>query len=87
MAGLRYDPNKPAANHRAMQERFEAVTLCGKNRGPHDYIPTFWREWDEVKDGKPTGHRMRSVAEFMCRVCFTRVEIDTLLKNFSRAEL
>lgn len=85
---MRYDPNKPAANHRAMQERYEAVTLCGKNRGPHDYVATFWKEWDELdKAGKPTGYRLKSVAEFMCRTCFTRVEIDTLLKNFPKAEL
>lgn len=50
----------------------DRVSLCGKNRGPHDYIP--------IK--KVIEQKVESVTMFMCRVCFNRVSMDLLVEHF-----
>jgi hypothetical protein len=83
-----HDPNSPARNERIWREKYEAITLCGKNRGPHDFIPTLWKTKPvRDKDNIMTDETIETVMELMCRVCFTRVSIETLLKNFPKADL
>jgi hypothetical protein len=63
--------NTPAYDAQKIRERKEAVELCGKNRGPHDYMPIAW-----VRDA--TNER---VTRLMCRTCFCHVAISNLLEN------
>lgn len=71
------NPLTPAQNQVEYKRKIEDITLCGKNRGPHDYIPTSW-----VKD-----EQYRHVTMLMCRVCFTRVMVSTLYKLGFEAKL
>lgn len=61
----------PALDENAKRKRKEAVELCGKNRGPHDYIPIQWTTIESTK----------RVTRLMCRVCFAHVSISTLLQQ------
>jgi hypothetical protein len=61
----------PADDARTARERKEAVELCGKNRGPHDYIPI---EWLMTATSK-------RITRMMCRICFNHVTIMNLLEN------
>lgn len=61
----------PAHDERAFRDRKEAVELCGKNRGPHDYIPIEWLMTSTSK----------RVTRFMCRVCFNHIATSNLLEN------
>jgi hypothetical protein len=61
----------PADDARTIRERKEAVELCGKNRGPHDYIPIAWS----------TSSTAKHVTRVMCRICFCHVAIMNLLEN------
>jgi hypothetical protein len=62
----------PAMDEAKAQKLRKAIELCGKNMGPHDYIPIEWRENDNVK----------RVTRFLCRICFSNVNIGTLLSNY-----
>lgn len=55
----------------------DKVTLCGRNRGPHDYIPI----------RKVTEQKMENVTMLMCRVCFSRVSMDLLMEHFDEIKL
>ncbi len=55
----------------------ETIELCGKNRGPHDYIPI---EWATVKD-------VRRITRFLCRVCFCNVDTSTLIATYKDLSL
>lgn len=54
----------------------EAIELCGKNRGPHDYIPIEWFYIE--KDGM----KHKRVSRFLCRVCFCNINTSTLIHNY-----
>lgn len=54
----------------------EEIELCGKNRGPHDYIPIQWKH--SIKDKQ----RLVCVTQLLCRVCFNTVATSTLLENY-----
>lgn len=58
----------PAKDEAEARKRKEEVELCGKNRGPHDYIPM---EWVITKDSK-------KLKILLCRVCFCHVHVDEL---------
>ncbi len=47
----------------------EAIELCGKNRGPHDYVPIEWK----------TSGDFKRVTRMLCRICFCNVTTETLL--------
>lgn len=64
-------------NQKEYERRIDAITKCGANRGPHDYIPLTWLQIKEVK----------RVEIFMCRVCFHRVNSETLIKHFPLLEV
>lgn len=57
----------PAQNQKEQDRKIDAITKCGANRGPHDYIPISWF----------TDKESEHVRILMCRVCFTRINIKT----------
>ena len=62
----------PAYDEAEARKKRESVELCGKNRGPHDYMPI---EWVRVESAE-------RVTRLMCRVCFCNVSTATLLLNY-----
>ena len=67
----------PAQNEKERIARKESVELCGKNRGPHQYVPIEWLKTE-------TSER---VTRFMCTICFTHVATKTLIINYPEATL
>ena len=55
----------------------EAIELCGKNRGSHDYIPIEWTKTENVN----------RVTRLLCRVCFNNVETHVLLASYREIKL
>lgn len=64
-------------DYKAREKALDDLRCCGRNRGPHDYIPVKW-----VRDGE-----IEHVKEIMCRICFQRVNMKTLYENFSEAKI
>lgn len=62
----------PARDEAEARKKREAIELCGKNRGPHDYIPIEWN----------TSGTMKRVTRFLCRICFCNVNVSTLIENY-----
>lgn len=62
----------PAHDERLAREQREAVELCGKNRGPHDYIPIEWMITETHK----------RVTRLLCRHCFNSVSVMSLLNRY-----
>ena len=67
----------PARDEAEARKKREAIELCGKNRGSHDYVPI---EWFYVKDEK--GIEYKRVSRLLCRVCFNNVNTGTLVKMY-----
>lgn len=68
----------PAHDELKAREIREAIELCGKNRGPHDYIAIEWFYPEKE------GIKYKRVSRFMCRICFCSVNTVTLLKSYSK---
>ena len=66
----------PARDEAEARKKREEIELCGKNRGPHDYIPI------EYMYSEENGTRYKRVTRFICRVCFNNVTTSTLLKMY-----
>ena len=62
----------PAQDEIEARRKREAIELCGKNRGPHDYMPIEWLKSE-------TSER---VTRMLCRVCFNHVSVKSLLENY-----
>jgi hypothetical protein len=62
----------PARDELEARIRREAIELCGKNRGPHDYIPIEWAS----AEGK------KRVTRLFCRVCFCNISMKDLIENY-----
>lgn len=62
----------PAIDEKTKRERREAIELCGKNRGSHDYIAI---------EKRVTIDNCERVTRLMCLVCFRHVSIETLLQD------
>lgn len=62
----------PAYDEMEARKKKEAIELCGKNRGPHDYIPIEWMVADTYK----------RVTRMMCRICFVNVNMNTLIAHY-----
>lgn len=61
----------------------DEIEKCGKNMGPHDYVPI---EWFYVKRD---GIDYKRVNRFLCRVCFNTINTATLIgmyKDISQRE-
>ena len=67
----------PARDEAEARKIRETVELCGKNRGPHDYMPIEWNM-------SPTSRR---VTRLFCRVCFGHVSVKSLLENYPEIKL
>lgn len=67
----------PARDEAEARKKRQTIELCGKNRGPHDYIPI---EWFYIKNDE--GMEFKRVSRFLCRVCFCNVNTTTLLKMY-----
>lgn len=65
----------PAKDELEIRKRKEAIELCGKNRGPHDYIPIEWRTDPETFTER--------VTRLLCRVCFCNISVGTLIEHYS----
>jgi len=62
----------PAQDEKTKREQREKVELCGKNRGPHDYIPI---QWNSIGDAK-------RVTRLLCRTCFCTVSMSHILTHY-----
>lgn len=71
----------PAQDELERRTRKEAVELCGKNRGPHDYMPIEW--FYTEKDGV----KYKRLSRLLCRVCFCNVSVQTLMANYPEVKL
>jgi len=67
----------PAQDQIELRKKKEDVELCGKNRGPHDYIPIQWSTTGNVK----------VVTRLFCRVCFCNVAISNLIDNYPEVKI
>lgn len=67
----------PAHDEQEARKKREAIELCGKNRGSHDYIPIEWTKTDDVE----------RVTRLLCRVCFNNVETHVLLASYREIKL
>ena len=67
----------PAQDELEKKQKKDKVELCGKNRGPHDYIPI---EWSITKTSK-------RVTRLLCRTCFVHVSVGEIVCNYSSASL
>jgi len=72
----------PAHDEMKAREIREAIELCGRNRGPHDYIPIEWCQSSVLKGQVVEGLVMNRVTRFLCRVCFNSVDTKTLLDSY-----
>jgi hypothetical protein len=66
----------PARDEAEARKKREEIELCGKNRGPHDYVAI---EWFYVEKD---GIKFKRVSRFICRVCFKNVNTGTLVKMY-----
>lgn len=62
----------PEMTQKEYERKIDAITKCGANRGPHDYMPI---SWSMTKDCK-------AITMLMCRVCMNRVSLETLAQHF-----
>lgn len=62
----------PAYDARKVQQQTEEIELCGKNRGPHDYIPIEWKQVDSIQ----------RMTRLLCRICFKNIETKVLLDRY-----
>jgi len=66
----------PALDENEARMKREAIELCGKNRGPHDYIPIEWMY------AQKEGVDYKRVTRFLCRVCFNTINTSTLIASY-----
>jgi hypothetical protein len=62
----------PAKDEQDARRKKESVELCGKNRGPHDYMPI---------ESRTDDLGVNRIIRLMCRVCFCSVYVKDLLDN------
>ena len=67
----------PAADQAEARKKKDALEKCGKNMGPHDYIPIEWLKTE-------TSER---VTRLFCRVCFNHVSVYSVLENYTEIKL
>lgn len=67
----------PAQDQMEAQKIKDSIELCGKNRGPHDYIPIEWNKSETAE----------RITRLMCRVCFNHIAMPVLLKNYPEIKL
>lgn len=70
----------PGWTQKDYDKRINDIKLCGRNMGPHDYIPVRWMI--ESEDSSESKLQTKEVTHFMCRICFAKVNMKTILKEF-----
>jgi hypothetical protein len=66
----------PARDEAEARRRRESIELCGKNRGPHDYIPIEWKFIGSSPE------KSKRVTRLLCRTCFSNISVSTILENY-----
>lgn len=66
----------PARDEAEAKKKREQIELCGRNRGPHDYIPIEHMYIEE------NGTQFKRTTRFLCRNCFNNVRTTTLLQMY-----
>ena len=69
----------PARDELEARKKREAIELCGKNRGPHDYMPIEWRT--EILETKQEAE-IKRVTRLLCRICFNNIDVSTLIATY-----
>ena len=64
----------PAYDAQKLQQIKDAAELCGKNRGPHDFIPIEW--WHDHETN------IKRVTRLICRICFANISMECLMKHY-----
>lgn len=72
----------PARDQVELDRKIAKIEKCGKNMGPHDYMPIQWMKTQD-KD-KVSCER---VTLLMCRVCFVYVDVQTLMRMYGEVKL
>ncbi len=62
----------PAQDEVEARRKREEIELCGKNRGPHDYIPIEWFISSNYK----------RATRLLCRTCFCNVAMNVIIENY-----
>jgi len=62
----------PARDELEARKKRDAIEKCGKNMGPHDYVPIAW-----FVDGTT-----KRVTRLFCRVCFNHIAMSDLIANY-----
>lgn len=66
----------PARDEAEARKKRDLIALCGRNRGPHDYIPIEYMYVEEKET------KYKRTTRFLCRVCFFNVRTSTLLQMY-----
>lgn len=72
----------PALDQQEAQRKKDRIELCGKNRGPHDYIPIEWKYSKPSSELEPFLMQTKRVTRLLCRTCFSHVTMKTLIENY-----
>lgn len=64
----------PAYDQQQWEWKVGAVEKCGRNQGPHDYIPIEWVEKIDPENETNT----KAVRKLMCRICLHRLAMETV---------
>ncbi len=67
----------PARDDLEARKKKDSVEKCGKNMGPHDFIPIQWTRSENIE----------SVTRLLCRVCFCNVSMKMLIENYPEVKL
>jgi hypothetical protein len=62
----------PAQDEIEVQRKKEKVEKCGKNMGPHNYIPIEWTTTESTK----------RVTRLICLTCFENISMSFLLSRY-----
>lgn len=67
----------PALDAAEARKKKDLIEKCGKNMGPHDYIPIEWNKTETAE----------RVTRLFCRVCFSHVSVKALLDNYPEIKI
>lgn len=78
----------PAHDENEARKKREEIELCGKNRGPHQYIPIEWMysEWMQ-STGEKKQSTYKRVTRFLCTVCFNNINTSSLIGMYKDLSL
>lgn len=71
----------PARDDLEAKKKRDAIEKCGKNGGPHDYVPI-----ETIRDMQSSVYQIDRVSRFLCRVCFRSIQTSVLLELYDEIE-